>query len=54
MLAAWRGREPEACELIEATVQEATARGTGRMASFAAYVSSVRQRRTDRPVRRPG
>ena len=24
MLAAWRGREPEACELIEATVQEAT------------------------------
>jgi hypothetical protein len=27
MLAAWRGREPEACELIEATVQEAAARG---------------------------
>jgi DNA-binding CsgD family transcriptional regulator/tetratricopeptide (TPR) repeat protein len=41
MLAAWRGREPEACELIEATVQEAAARGAGRMASFAAYVSSV-------------
>ncbi|HET6988122.1 MAG TPA: LuxR C-terminal-related transcriptional regulator, partial [Kribbella sp.] len=29
------------CELIEATVQEAAARGAGRMASFAAYVSSV-------------
>ena len=42
MLAAWRGREPEASELIEATVQEATARGLGRLASFAAYASSVR------------
>jgi DNA-binding CsgD family transcriptional regulator len=41
MLAAWRGGEPQACELIEATVQEAAARGAGRMASFAAYVSSV-------------
>ena len=41
MLAAWRGREPEASELIEAIVQEAAARGPGRMASFAAYVSSV-------------
>ena len=41
MLAAWRGREPEASELIEATMQEAAARGLGRMASFAAYVSSV-------------
>jgi hypothetical protein len=27
MLAAWRGREPEASELIEATRQEAAARG---------------------------
>ena len=42
MLATWRGREPEASELIEATVQEATARGLGRLASFAAYASSVR------------
>jgi len=41
MLAAWRGREPEASELIEATLQEATARDTGRMTSFAAYASSV-------------
>ena len=41
MLAAWRGREPEASELIEATVQEATARGLGRLASFATYASSV-------------
>jgi DNA-binding CsgD family transcriptional regulator len=41
MLAAWRGREPEAARLIEATVQDAAARGPGRMASFAAYVSSV-------------
>jgi ATP/maltotriose-dependent transcriptional regulator MalT len=41
MLATWRGREPEASELIEAAVQEATARGLGRLASFAAYASSV-------------
>ncbi len=40
MLAAWRGRE-EARELIEATVREATARGRGRLAGFAAYASSV-------------
>jgi len=41
MLAAWRGREAEACALIEATAQEATARGRGRLAGFAAYASSV-------------
>jgi DNA-binding CsgD family transcriptional regulator len=41
MLATWRGREPEASELIEATVQEAAARGPGRLASFAAYAGSV-------------
>jgi DNA-binding CsgD family transcriptional regulator len=41
MLAAWRGREQEASELIEATVQEATARDLGRLVSFADYVSSV-------------
>jgi DNA-binding CsgD family transcriptional regulator len=41
MLAAWRGREAEACELIEATTQEAAAHGPGRLAGFAAYASSV-------------
>jgi DNA-binding CsgD family transcriptional regulator len=39
--AAWRGREPEASELIDATMREATARGLGRLASFADYASSV-------------
>src|SRR5215813_11121221 len=41
MLVAWQGREPEASELIEATMQEATARSGGRLAGFAAYASSV-------------
>jgi DNA-binding CsgD family transcriptional regulator len=41
MLAAWRGREREASELIEASVQDAAARGLGRLASFAAYASTV-------------
>ena len=41
MLAAWRGREPEAAELIETTVQEGTARGLGRLVDGAAYASSV-------------
>lgn len=41
MLAAWRGREPEAAELIESTVREGTARGLGRLADGAAYASSV-------------
>jgi DNA-binding CsgD family transcriptional regulator len=41
MLAAWRGRAEEAAELIEASVQEATARGLGRMLSFATVASSV-------------
>jgi DNA-binding CsgD family transcriptional regulator len=40
-LAAWRGRERDASELIEATSRAATARGLGRMVSFAAYASSV-------------
>jgi DNA-binding CsgD family transcriptional regulator len=40
-LAAWRGQESQACELIEATVQETTARGLGRPLNFAAYASSV-------------
>ena len=41
MLAAWRGREREASELIETTVQEGTARGLGRLVDGAAYASSV-------------
>jgi hypothetical protein len=41
MFAAWQGREAEATELIEATMQEAAARGGGRLAGFAAYASSV-------------
>jgi DNA-binding CsgD family transcriptional regulator len=41
MLAAWRGQEPAASELIEATVQEAAARGSARLAGFASYASSV-------------
>ena len=41
MLAAWRGREPEARELIEATAREAAASGLGRLAGFAGCASSV-------------
>jgi DNA-binding CsgD family transcriptional regulator len=48
MLAAWRGREPEASELIEATVRAATARGLGRLAGFAAYARSVLYNGLDR------
>ena len=40
-LAAWRGQEAEATELIEATVQAATQRGLGRPLNFAAYARSV-------------
>jgi DNA-binding CsgD family transcriptional regulator len=40
-LAAWRGQEGPAAELIEVTVQEATARGQGRLVSLADYASSV-------------
>ena len=40
MLPAWRGQEV-ALELIEATVQEATAGGLGRVVDFATYASSV-------------
>jgi DNA-binding CsgD family transcriptional regulator len=40
-LAAWRGQEAPAAELIEATVREATARGQGRLISFADYASAV-------------
>jgi DNA-binding CsgD family transcriptional regulator len=41
MLAAWRGQETQAAELIEATVQEATAGGVGRLADFASYARAV-------------
>jgi len=40
-LAAWRGQEAPATELIETTVQEATARGAGRLVSLADYASAV-------------
>ncbi len=41
MLAAWRGREQEATELIQDTARTAAERGTGRTAGFAAYASAV-------------
>ena len=41
MLAAWRGREAQAAELIDVTVREATASGLGRLADFASYSSAV-------------
>jgi DNA-binding CsgD family transcriptional regulator len=41
MLAAWRGREHEASELIEATVQKATECRTGVLAGLAACASAV-------------
>jgi DNA-binding CsgD family transcriptional regulator len=40
-LAAWRGQEALAAELIGVTVQEATARGQGRLVSFADYAGAV-------------
>ena len=41
VLAAWRGQEKKASELIEATLQEATARGLGTVVNYATYASSV-------------
>jgi hypothetical protein len=41
MLAAWQGREQEASELIQVTLQEATPRGTGVLAGSAAYATAV-------------
>jgi DNA-binding CsgD family transcriptional regulator len=41
VLAAWQGREHEASELIEAAIQEATARRTSVLADMAAWASSV-------------
>ena len=40
-LAAWRGQEARALELIEATSQQATARGLGRLANFADSASAL-------------
>jgi DNA-binding CsgD family transcriptional regulator len=40
-LAAWRGREAEASELIQGISQAATSLGQGRVVNFAAYASSV-------------
>jgi DNA-binding CsgD family transcriptional regulator len=40
-LAAWRGQEARAAELIEASLLEATTRGLGRTADFAAYATAV-------------
>ncbi len=41
MLAAWRGQEAPAVELIEATMREAAAGGLGRFVLLASYASSV-------------
>jgi DNA-binding CsgD family transcriptional regulator len=41
LLAAWRGQEAEASELIQTTVQEATAGGLGRLVNSGKYASSV-------------
>ena len=41
LLAAWRGQEAQASELIEATMREATARGLRRFVTLATYASSV-------------
>ena len=41
MLAAWRGQEMLAAELIEAVVQEAASRGLGMLVNFAMMASSV-------------
>ncbi|HEY2085302.1 MAG TPA: AAA family ATPase [Mycobacterium sp.] len=40
-LAAWRGREAPAAELIEATLRESTEHGLGRTVDFATYASAV-------------
>src|SRR5215469_18186483 len=41
LLAAWRGHEREAAEVIEATMEAATARGLGMLVDFADHASSV-------------
>lgn len=49
MIAAWRGREPEASELIDATVRDAGEHSLGRLAGFAAYATSVLYNGPGRP-----
>jgi DNA-binding CsgD family transcriptional regulator len=41
LLAAWRGHEEHASELIETTLQEATARGLGRFVTLATHARAV-------------
>ena len=41
ILAAWRGNETQATELIEATAREATARGLGRLVDLAGYAKAL-------------
>jgi DNA-binding CsgD family transcriptional regulator/tetratricopeptide (TPR) repeat protein len=41
VLAAWRGHEPEASELISRTRDEAAAGGVGRVVTYASYASAV-------------
>ena len=41
LLAAWRGQEAEAMNVIEAGIGDATARGLGRAIGFAQYVTAV-------------
>ena len=48
-LAAWRGREAEATELISATAADARDRGLGRPLNFAAYARSVLYNGLGRP-----
>jgi DNA-binding CsgD family transcriptional regulator len=43
MLAAFRGAEAEATQLIETTIEQATRRGEGRVIAFAAEMSAVLQ-----------
>ena len=41
VLAAWRGEEPAALELIEADVRDATARGEGRIIGLVGYATAL-------------
>jgi DNA-binding CsgD family transcriptional regulator len=50
MLAAWRGQEAQASELIDTMVQEATGRGLGRLVASGNYASSVLHNGLGRPA----
>src|SRR5216683_1832140 len=41
ILAAWRGHDAQAADLIDATVRDATAHGQGRLVDLAGYASAV-------------